>query len=363
MRITRLIISIWLIASPSFAENVVLTNGMIIDGTGKPRVVGNVRIRDGKITDIGLFRPAAGDMRLDVKGLVVAPGFIDLESVSAAEFAKSPDLPAMISKGVTTVILGSDGAGPYLVEEFMVPFDEKPPAVNIAMLTGHTTIRRQIMGADFKRAATTAEVGLMSELVRDAMRQGAFGLALDLRMEPASFGTADELLSLANTVNQFGGTFFVHPRDEGVQEPLDVARNAKVAIQLSLNKTTPAVLADMDKARMQGVDVGAHLYSLTEPARDLRTLLQNPMVAISFAQYSQDDKAISLERAIQKLATLPASRIGLKERGVLRKGLPADIVVFNPMMLSQGMTYVFVNGTLVVKDGQPTEARPGQALR
>ena len=118
-----------------------------------------------------------------------------------------------------------------------------------------------------------------------------------------------------------------------------------------------------ERVGVQGVDVGAHIYSLTEPARDLRILLQNPMVTISFAQYLQDDKAISLERAIQKLTSLPAGRIALRERGVLRKGLPADIVVFNPLAPSHGMNYVFVNGTLVVKDGERTEARPGEALR
>jgi N-acyl-D-aspartate/D-glutamate deacylase len=363
MRITRLFISIWLVALPAFAENVVLINGTIIDGTGKPRVVGNVRIRDGKVVDIGPFRPVAAETRLDVKGMIVAPGFIDLENVSATEFAKNSDARSEISRGVTTMILGSDGAGPYSIEEFMLPFDEKPPTVNIAMLAGHSTIRRQIMGAEYKRGATTAEVGLMAELLQDAMRQGAFGLASDLRTEPGSFSTADELLGLAKELSQYGGTLFVHPHDESIQGPLDVARNGKVTIQLSLNKMTPAVLTDMAKARMQGVDVGAHMYPLTEPALDLRILLQNPMVTISFAQYLQDDKAISLERAIQKLTALPASRIGLKERGVLRKGLPADIVVFNPLASSHAMNYVFVNGTMVIKDGEPTEARPGQALR
>ena len=363
MRLIRLFISIWLVALPSFAENIVLTNGTIIDGTGKPRVVGNVRIRDGKVADIGAFRPAAAETRMDVKGLIVAPGFIDFESVSPAEFANNFEYRPRISKGVTTLILGSDGTGPYLIEDFMLPFDEKPPVVNIAMLAGHNTIRRQILGGDYKRAATTAEIGLMAELVHDAMRQGAFGLASDLRKEPASFSTADELLSLAKALNGFGGTFVVRPRDEDIRGPLDVARNAKVPIQFSLDRVDPAILADIDKARMQGVDVGAHMYAVTEPALDLRALLQSPMIAISYAQYLQDDKTVSLERAIQKLAAFPASRVALRERGVLRKGLPADIVVFNPGALSQGMTYVFVNGTLVVKNGEPTDARPGQALR
>jgi N-acyl-D-amino-acid deacylase len=354
MRLTRLFIAIWLLALPSFSENLVLVNGTIIDGTGKPRAVGSVRIRDGKIAEIGVVKLAPNEPRLDVKGFVVAPGFIDLES---------GDINTAASNGVTTVILGADGAGPYAIEDFMLPFDEKPPAANIAMLAGHSTIRRQIIGADYKRAATAREIGLMSELLRDAMSQGAFGLASDLRHEPASFSTTDELVGLANVLGQFGGTFFVHPHDEMIQGPLDVARNAKITIQFSLDKITAAMVGDLNKAKMQGIDVGAHVYSLVEPAADLKTLLQSPIFPIAFAQYVRDDKGTTLERAIQKLTSLPASRISLRERGVLRKGVPADIVVFNPMDTSHAMNYVFVNGTMVVKDGQPTDARPGAALR
>jgi len=338
-------------------------NGTIIDGTGKPRVIGNVRIRDGKIADIGAFKPAAGETVLDVKGMIIAPGFVGLETISAAAPDKIPAATLQILQGITTVILGSDGSGPYSIEEFMLPFDEKPPAVNIAMLVGHSTVRRQIMGSDYRRRPTADEIGQMTALVEDAMRQGAFGLASDLRNEPASFSTADELLALAKALGRYGGTFFVHPRDETIKEPLDVARDAKVALELSLSKLTATVLTDIDKARMQGIDVGAHIYAFAEPGRELRGLLQNPSITISFAQYLRDDKAMTLERAIQKVTGLPASRIGLKERGGLRKGIPADIVVLNPMAPSSGPKHIFVNGTLVVRDGQPTDARPGQALR
>jgi N-acyl-D-aspartate/D-glutamate deacylase len=354
MRLTGLFIATWLLSLPLLAENLVLVNGTVIDGTGKARTAGSVRIRDGKIADIGVFKAAPSETQLDVKGLVVAPGFIDLES---------SDVNSAALRGVTTVILGSDGKGPYAIEDFMVPFDEKPPVVNIAMLAGHGTIRRQIIGADYKRAATASEIGLMSQLLRDAMSQGAFGVASDLRSEPASFSNADELTGLANVLGQFGGTLFIHPHDEMIQGPLDVARNAKITIEFSLDKISAGMIGDLNKARMQGVDVGAHVYSLLEPAADLKTLLQNPMIAISYAQYVQDDKGTTLERAIQKLTSLPASRVSLRERGSLRKGMPADIVVFNPMAASHSITYVFVNGTMVVKDGQATDARPGQALR
>src|SRR5256885_5249423 len=295
--------------------------------------------------------------------MIVAPGFIDLENLSVAALEKDVGATPSISQGITTAILGSDGTGPYLIEEFMQPFDEKAPGVNVAMLVGHSTVRRQIMGPNYKRSASEDEIRRMGELVENAMRQGAFGLASDLRSEPASFSTTDELSALGKAAARFGGTMFVHPRDETIQEPLELARTAKVPLQLSLNKLTTTVLADLDKARMQGIDVGSHIYSFTESGRELRSMLQNPSTAISFAQYLRDDKAVTLERVIQKLTGLPAARIALRERGVLRKSVPADIVVFNPTLPSSGLKYVFVNGTLVLKDGQPTNARSGQALR
>src|SRR6266513_1206082 len=108
-----------------------------------------------------------GETILDVKAMVVAPGFIDLQNVSPATLEK--DLGAApIAQGVTTAVLGSDGNGPYSIEDFMLPFDDKPPALNIAMLVGHGTVRRQIMGADYKRAATADEIDRMGQLVENA---------------------------------------------------------------------------------------------------------------------------------------------------------------------------------------------------
>jgi len=362
MRRLIILICVLFFVGDTFAENVVLINGTIIDGTGKARAAGNVRIRDGKLADIGVFKPMPGETTLDVKGMIVAPGFIDLQNVSPATLEK--DLgAAAIAQGVTTAVLGSDGNGPYSIEDFMLPFDDKPAALNIAMLVGHGTVRRQIMGADYKRAATSDEVERMSQLVADAMKQGAFGLGSDLQQEPASFSVTDELMVLAKTIARFGGTLAMRPRDDALKEALDVARSSKAPVQISRATLGAAALAEIDKARAQGVDVAAYAYAVTESGPDLRRLVQNSSVAMTLSQYIRDDKAITLERAVQKMSSLPASRLGLRERGVLKRGAPADIAVFNPLALAAGMKYVFVNGTLVIKEGEPTSARPGQALR
>ena len=177
MRFVRLFLLMSVLTRTALAENLVLMNDWIIDGTGKPRVAANLRIRDGKIADVGLFKPAPGETLLDVKGMIVAPGFIDLETLSVAALEKDMDARTAITQGVTTAILGSDGTGPYSIEDFMQPFDDKLPAVNIAMLVGHSTVRRQILGVDYKHPAKEDEIQRMGELIENAMRQGAFGFA------------------------------------------------------------------------------------------------------------------------------------------------------------------------------------------
>jgi len=228
----------------------------------------------------------------------------------------------------------------------MLPFDEKPPALNVATLVGHGTVRRQIMGPDFRRPATPDEIQRMGELISDGMKQGAFGVGSDLQQEPASSSTPDEVMALAKVIAKFGGTFLVKLRNEdekvsdAVKEAIGLARDAKIPVQvLTTNKTA---MSEIDKARAQRVDIAADSYS--------------------FGQLAVD-KGITLERAIQRMSATPASRMGLRERGILKKGAPADIAIFNPLTLSAGIKHVFVNGTIVLKDGQPTDGRGGQALR
>jgi len=346
MRIVSSILLGLFVSAPLVAQNLVLMNGSVIDGTGKPRVLANMRIREGKISDIGPFKPLAGEMLLDVKGMIVAPGFIDLQSLSPSLIQKDPAAASTVAQGVTTAVLGADGTGPYSVEDFMLPFDEKPPALNIAALVGHGTVRRQIMGPDFRRPATPDEIQRMSELVSDGMKQGAFGVGSDLQQEPAASSTPDEVMALAKVIARFGGTFLVKLRNENdkvsdaVKEAIGLAREAKIPVQvLTVNKLA---ITEIDKARAQRVDIAADSYS--------------------FAQLATD-KGVTLERAVQRLSATPASRMGLRERGILKKGAPADIAVFNPQTLSAGIKHVFVNGMMVIKDGQPTDAHAGQALR
>jgi N-acyl-D-aspartate/D-glutamate deacylase len=308
-------------------------------------VLANVRLRDGKIADIGPFKPSSGETVIDAKGLLIAPGFIDFQSLSPSDLEKPEAMSALVTRGVTTAVLGSDGTGPYSVEEFMLPFDEKPTILNIAMLVGHGRVRRQILGDNYNRAPNADELQRMTELISDAMKQGAFGLGTDLQQEPASFSSPEELLALARTVAKFGGSIVLRLRNErekladAVKEAVSMARDAKVPVQV-ITSSKPAI-AEIDKARAQRIDISADSYALSQLATD---------------------KTTTLERAVQRMTSAPAGRMGLRERGVIKKAVPADLVVFSPAP-SLAVKYVFVNGTMVVKNGQPADARPGQALR
>ncbi|MBI4471486.1 MAG: D-aminoacylase, partial [Acidobacteria bacterium] len=425
---------------------------------------------------------------IDVNGMIVAPGFIDLHNHSSGGLQRELGAVSQIMQGITTAILGPDGGGPYLVEEFMRPFDEDPPALNIMTFVGHATIRRQIMGADYKRPATADEISRMSELVETGMREGAVGLSSGLEYDPGFYSTTEEIIALAKVAARYGGTYMTHMRDEAdkvmdaLKEAIEIGRAAKIPVHISHIKLgtvgvwgkASQMLAEIDRARTRGIDISADAYpylawssgiSVLVPSRkfddpaavakgladvggaknilitryekdpthefktleavaqqrnmtpvdlyieimkqggagivctsmtenDLRTFYRNPWVMVAsdggigvrhprgagtfprvLGAYVRENEVMTLERAIRKMTGLPAARLGLKERGVIRKGAAADVVVFDaaairdnstfqePLKLSEGMKYVFVNGVMVVKEGQPTDARPGLALR
>ena len=395
-----------LMVHPVSAENVVLLNGTIVDGSGKPRVQGNIRIRDGKIADIGTFKPLAGETTIDVKGLVVAPGFIDIHSHFAVSLKKDLGAASQVAQGITTVVMGLDGTGPIVVEDFMTPFDIDPPAVNVLTFVGQGTIRRSIMGENYKRAANPEEMSHMEGYVEDAMREGAFGLSSSLGSDAASYSSPAEAVALTRVAARYGGIYLV-PIEGGADEVLksisgaiEIGRLAKIPVQIShvgVGRSLDKAAVDViNRARTQGVDVAVDVYPYAGlPAAADRAVYRNEWVMVAgeadagasalpsesgtfarvLGQFVRDEKMMTLEQAVRKLSALPAARLGLKERGVLRKAAPADVVVFDPASVRdtstsldpfarpEGIRHVFVNGIMVLKDGRPTDARPGLALR
>src|SRR5258706_10703675 len=155
----------------------VIVGATIIDGTGRPGYLANIRIVGDRIAKVGRFSPRAGEEVLEARGLVVAPGFIDIHNHSEDGLAREPAAANQVSQGITTLAVGPDGGSPWPIADYLKRREEQGIAVNVLSFIGHATVRQQVMGKDYDRAATAEEISKMKALVDPAMREGAFGLS------------------------------------------------------------------------------------------------------------------------------------------------------------------------------------------
>lgn len=281
------------------AFDIVITNGHIIDGTGSPWYSGDVGIRGGKIAAIGNLRDAQRTRTIDVHGMVVAPGFIDMLGQSELTILVDPRLPSKIYQGITTEITGEgDSAAPLndaivksdrttydhyhltpdwrTFQQYFARLEKQGMGINLASYVGATQVRRMVLGADDKQP-TPAELDQMRELVRQAMREGAVGVSTSLEYAPAPYAKTEELIALASEASKFGGIYATHMRDESnsvlpaIDEALRIGREGHIPVEIWHLKVAgkanwgrmPEVVAKISAARAQGVDVTADTYAYT----------------------------------------------------------------------------------------------------
>jgi N-acyl-D-amino-acid deacylase len=247
-----------------------------VDGTGSPRFVGDVRIAADRIAEAGQLTPTAADRVVDARGLVLAPGFIDTHSHHDRGLADNRDALAAVSQGVTTIVVGQDGSGSNRVALF-ARLDSLPVAVNVASYAGHGSIRRAVLGADFRRHATVAEIERMKDLLRAEMRAGALGLSTGLEYDPGIYSTPEEVLVLAQVAAAMGGRYVSHIRSEdrdfwsALDEIINIGRTLRVPVQVSHLKLAmsdlwgraDSVVRVLDRARSEGVEITADIYPYT----------------------------------------------------------------------------------------------------
>jgi len=279
--------------------DVVITHGRIIDGTGSPWYSGDVGIRDGRIAAIGNLTGAPAKRTIDVHGMVVAPGFIDMLGQSELTILVDPHLPSKIYQGITTEITGegssiapqSDallradhvdyehyGIHPdwHTFREYFARLEKQGMGINLASYVGATQVRRMVLGDD-DRAPNAAELARMRTLVRDAMQDGAVGVSTSLQYAPAPYATTDELIALASEASKFGGVYATHMRSEAdaiipaIDEAIRIGREAHIPVEIWHLKTAgkanwgrmPEVIAHIQQARDAGVDITADTYAYT----------------------------------------------------------------------------------------------------
>jgi len=271
-------------------EDLLIRGGRIIDGTGNPAYRADLAVRDGRITAIGDLRGSAARQVLDAEGLVVAPGFIDAHAHSDISFVQDDTGASKLYQGVTTEISGNCGHSPFpcpedqadpddwqcaSYQDFLRKFDAGHwrMAVNQAMLVGHGSLRRAVLGPE-DRPAAPPEMERMKALLRRDLAAGALGMSLGLEYAPGCFADQAELNQLGQVVAEAGGIVTCHMRSEGlrihqaIQELTDVGRASGVHVHVShikldhytVHGKAPEVWRQLEEARAQGVHVTADMY-------------------------------------------------------------------------------------------------------
>ena len=290
-----LLFAFFLLAASPY--DVVIQHGRIVDGTGSPWYSGDIGIRQGRIAAIGNLTGATARRTIDARGMVVAPGFIDMLGQSELTILVNPHLPSKIYQGITTEITGEGssvapvndailkadrvgyehyGINPdwRTFHEYFARLEKQGMGINLASYVGATQVRRMVLGDD-DRAPNATELERMQTLVRDAMRDGAVGVSTALQYAPAPYASTEELIALAAEAAKFGGIYATHMRSEAdaiipaVDEAVRIGREARIPVEIWHLKTAgkanwgrmPEVIAHIQQARDSGVDITADTYA------------------------------------------------------------------------------------------------------
>jgi N-acyl-D-amino-acid deacylase len=259
---------------PASKSSYIIVGAQIADGTGGELKSANVRVLGDRIEAVGELIPQAGEPVISANGLVLAPGFIDIHNHSTDGLKTDPAAETQVSQGITTVVLGPDGESPWPIGEYLAERRAHPAAVNVVMMVGHATVRERVMGKDYKRPATAAEVEKMAALVDQGMREGAAGLSSGLEYEVGSYSETSELVALSQAAARHGGFYMTHIRDEADKsfeafaEAIAIGKSAKIPVQLSHIKLgtvgvwgkVPEAIALIEAARAGGLDITADCY-------------------------------------------------------------------------------------------------------
>ncbi len=239
------------------ATDVLIQNAQVYDGTGKSPFTADVRVHQGRITAVGPhMHPLAGETTRDAHGLSLAPGFIDMHTHADRGLLKDLDAATVSRQGVTTIFIGQDGQSHFPLGDYFEQLKKTPPAINVASMIGHATLREQIMGKDLYRASTRDELARMKVLLAQELRAGAFGLSTGLEYEEGHFASTEEVVELSKVAAAQSGFYISHVRDEAnhtfeaFDEVLKIGREAHIPVEITHIKLGSTPLWHMAATRM-----------------------------------------------------------------------------------------------------------------
>jgi N-acyl-D-amino-acid deacylase len=256
--------------------DIIIKGGKVVDGSGNPWYPADIGFRDGKIAAIApsLDEGEAGQI-LPARGMVVAPGFIDVHTHVDSGILETPSVENYISQGVTTVVGGNCGGHEYPLDEFFAAAG-KGISLNIAMLAGHNTIRREVMGLKME-APTAEEMSRMKSLLNQEMRSGAIGLSTGLAYLPGVYSATDEIIELAQAVAPYDGLYASHIRNQAedisgaIEEAIAIGEANGIRVLISHIKLADEtiwnrpelVTGPVEEARGRGLEVYLDQYPYT----------------------------------------------------------------------------------------------------
>jgi len=272
-------------ALPAQTYDLILRGGRVADGTGNPAFLADIAVKAGRIAAIGKI---SGDAKkdLDVAGLVVAPGFMDVHT-HAEDIEDLPRGENFLRMGVTTLVLGNCGGSVLNVGEFFRKLEAAGISPNVATLIGHGTVRGRVMGGSFRRPPNELELGQMKVFVEQAMKDGAAGLSTGLIYLPGTYAKTEEIIELAKVAGAYDGIYASHLRSESeeiftaLEELFRIAREAGIRAEVSHIKLSgnsnwgqaEKVLGLVEKARAEGLDITQDQYVYTASSTGISTLI------------------------------------------------------------------------------------------
>ena len=289
--------------------DIIIRNGRVVDGTGRPGFKADIAIKDDRIARIGNLAGEKTKREIDARGQVVAPGFLDMLGQSEQYVLIDPRAMSKVMMGVTTEITGEgESIAPVndrilkeqedfnrrynltvdwrTLGEYFTRLDRQGAGVNLGTFVGATQVREYVIGYD-NRPPTAAELEQMKKLVADAMKDGALGVSTSLQYVPARFAKTDEIVELAKVAHQYGGIYISHQRseanaiDDSMKEVFEIARRANIPAEIWHFKTAykknwgrmPEMLGRIAAGRRQGLKITADVYPYVAGSTSLSACL------------------------------------------------------------------------------------------